>query len=235
MFGTAMNGCFVSTASCTTRPTPPIATLIRGRGSAHCCPANSSFGKRRKMAAAPIPAILGGKPERKRSSPLLLARRLYTFCAACSCPRPSRAGPTPPSGCARNQNKKAPGNFTSIKSSSFSRRRLSTFQRAPARSSANSRQRHDTAHRKDAQSRTLLAPAASTFRHRLIRASVWHECHQPKRVHHPAGNRRYVRRRHVDPLDRDGRRHGDARKRRQRVRRRGRDRFHLASGRAAFE
>ena len=63
---------------------------------------------------------------------------------------------------------------------------------------------------------------------------------QSQSVHHAAGDRRHVRRRHLDPLDRDRRRHGDPGKGRQRLRRRGRDRVHacrwssrISTGRAA--
>ncbi len=62
-----------------------------------------------------------------------------------------------------------------------------------------------------------------------------HEQHQSRSVHHPPGNRRHLRRRHLDPLDRDRRRHGHPGKRRQRVRRRCRHRLHAAGGGAASE
>ena len=49
------------------------------------------------------------------------------------------------------------------------------------------------------------------------------------------GNRRHLRRRHLDALDRDRGRHGDAGEGRQRLRRRGRHRVHAAGGRAASQ
>jgi hypothetical protein len=104
------------------------ATVTGAGGGAR---AYSGGNSGRRPAKCRAMSILGGKPERKPSSPLPLARRLSTFCAACSCPQPSRHGPIPPSGCGRNRNKKARGNSTSIKSSSFSRRRMVCGQ-APA-------------------------------------------------------------------------------------------------------
>ena len=62
-----------------------------------------------------------------------------------------------------------------------------------------------------------------------------HEQHQSRSVHHPAGNRRHVRGRHLDPLDRHRGRHGHPGKGRQRLRRRRRHRLHAAGGRAASE
>ena len=62
-----------------------------------------------------------------------------------------------------------------------------------------------------------------------------HEQHQSRSVHHPAGNRRHVRGRHLDPLDRHRGRDGHPGKRRQRLRRRRRHRLHAAGGRAASE
>ena len=59
--------------------------------------------------------------------------------------------------------------------------------------------------------------------------------HQSQSVHHAAGDRRHLRRRHLDALDRDRGRHGDPGARRQRLRRRGRHRLHPSGGRAASE
>ena len=80
----------------------------------------------------------------------------------------------------------------------------------------------------------LTRPAAA-FRQRLIRATQRHERHQSKSVHHAAGDRRHVRRRRLDALDRDRGRHGGAGERRQCLRCRGGDRVHPASGRAASQ
>ena len=46
-------------------PSRLIATPIQDPGFARCFRANSSFGRRRRTGAAPIPAIRGGKPEPK--------------------------------------------------------------------------------------------------------------------------------------------------------------------------
>ena len=59
--------------------------------------------------------------------------------------------------------------------------------------------------------------------------------HQSRSVHHPAGNRRHFRRRHLDALDRHRGRDGHPGKGRQRLRRRRRHRVHAAGGRAASE
>jgi len=73
------------------------------------------------------------------------------------------------------------------------------------------------------------------FRCRSIRATQPHERHQSEPVHDAPGDRRDLRRRCVDALDRDGRRHGDAGERRQRLRCRCRHCLDLASGRAASQ
>ena len=62
-----------------------------------------------------------------------------------------------------------------------------------------------------------------------------HEQHQSRSVHHPAGNRRHLRGRHLHPLDRHRGRHGHPGEGRQRLRRRRRHRVHAAGGRAASE
>ena len=62
-----------------------------------------------------------------------------------------------------------------------------------------------------------------------------HELRQSEPVHHPSGDRRHLRRRHLDALDRHRGRHGDLGEGRQRLRRRGGDRLHPAGGRAASE
>ena len=78
-------------------------------------------------------------------------------------------------------------------------------------------------------------PAAPRFHQHLIRANVRHGGHQPKSVHHTAGDRRHVRRGRLDALARDRGRHGDAGKRRQRLRCRRGDRLHAAGRRAASQ
>ena len=62
----------------------------------------------------------------------------------------------------------------------------------------------------------------------MVRKSI-----QP--VHHAAGNRRHLRRRHHDALDRHRGRHGNVGEGRQRLRRGGRHRLHAAGGRAASQ
>ena len=77
-------------------------------------------------------------------------------------------------------------------------------------------------------SRLLYRPRAlGEFRNGLENQS------QP--VHHAARDRRHLRRRHLDALDRHRGRHGDAGEGRQRLRRRGRHRLHAAGGRAASQ
>ncbi len=81
------------------------------------------------------------------------------------------------------------------------------------------------------------APACGQVRahHAAATASDFHEQHQSRSVHHPARNRRHVRGRRLDPLDRHRGRHGHSGKRRQRLRCRCRHRLHAAGGRAASE
>ena len=62
-----------------------------------------------------------------------------------------------------------------------------------------------------------------------------HEQNQSRSVHHPARNRRHLRGRDLDPLDRHRGRDGDPGKGRQRLRRRRRHRVHAAGGRAASQ